>query len=97
MPHEEATTNQTENAESERIVEYAVNVTNGADFPWNPFEKNFDWQADADAAAIQCLRDNPELQSADVHELVIEGDQITAYQEVSSHSREDIAETPSSI
>ncbi len=78
----------------DRTVEYSVNVSDGIAFPWNPFDQNFAWPLDAEESALQYLRDNPTLQTADVHELVIEGEQIVDDRPWESYSRDTLSETP---
>jgi len=76
--------------EPTRIVEFGVNVTDGVAFPWNPYECNFTWQSDAEDAARQYLRDNPDTQSAVVFELVIEDNQIISDRTMIDIDREDV-------
>lgn len=78
----------------DRTVEYSVNVSDGVAFPWNPFDQNFAWPLDAEEAALQYLRDNAALQTADVYELVIEGEQIVDDKPWESFSRDSLSETP---
>jgi hypothetical protein len=79
-------------ASPERVVEYGVNVTDGTAFPWNPFDRNFPAQPEADDAARQYLMDNPDLQSAEVFEMVIEDNQIVSDTILSTFHRDDMAE-----